>query len=88
MLRFKWSQLKILGKKQHQTILLWIDIAENKIGDLTTKSEEIVSNPNSACEDNDYKKKINMTLNTHTRFLPCHIKLLQLISLHQSSLVA
>ena len=28
-----------------------------KIGDLTTKSEEIVSNPNSACEDNDYKKK-------------------------------
>lgn len=57
MLRFKWSQLKILGKKQHQTILLWIDIAEKKIGDLTTKSEEIVSNPNSACEDNDYKKK-------------------------------
>lgn len=65
MLRFKWSQLKILGKKQHQTILLWIDIAEKKIGDLTTKSEEIVSNPNSACEDNDYKKKKKKLLLAH-----------------------
>ena len=34
------------------------------------------------------KKKKKITFSTHTRFLSCHTKLLQLISLHQSSSVA